>query len=64
MQKVFTEECGFKPERVGKMSERFWGMTSSFAKWEQQCRKWSAAHCPAHCEAKDKKGELVCQTRA
>ena len=48
VQKVFTEECGFKAERVAKMSERFWGMNNSFSKWAKQCRKWSGADCPSH----------------
>lgn len=64
VQKVFTEECGFKAERVAKMSERFWGMNNSFSKWAKQCRKWSGADCPSHCEAVEKKGETSCQSKS
>jgi len=60
--KVFTEECGFKAKKIGKLGERFVGMNASFAKWRNQCRRYSGNDCPSHCQVNQKKG--TCQNKS
>lgn len=53
-EKVFISECGYKMEKIEKLSTRYDEMVSKFSFWSTKCKKYSADTCPANrCQFSD-----------
>ena len=53
VDKVFQPECGFKMDRIERLTERYEDMIQRMVGWSTKCKRYSGENCPAYCELQD-----------
>ena len=53
VDKVFQPECGFKMDRIERLTERYEDMIQRMVGWSQKCKRYSGENCPSYCELQD-----------
>ena len=54
VEKIFKVECGYKMEKVEKITGRYDDMLTIMYGWTQRCKRYEAADCPlSRCEIRD-----------